>query len=117
MFARMSTRPHGLGVDALSGVVSGMKRFGLEKRDTPSRLRVGAKMYPIGRYLRRKLHEKLGKDIRELGSFVDPEVSLVQAYSRVSFISAREIYGIINRSYSDGQESRLKVAKAKRGVL
>lgn len=60
-FARMSLRP-GIGGDAMWDVASTLLAFGLdEKGDVPSHLRHGAKLLPLGRYLRRRLRTYVGK--------------------------------------------------------
>lgn len=64
-FARMSLRP-GIGADAMSVVaaaVSGLPLATLNDwdGDVPSVLMHGKKKLPLGRYLRRKLREKLGR--------------------------------------------------------
>jgi len=62
-FARMSLKP-GIGHDSLWDVASQMMRYSLDDTlvDVPSRLRHGTLEYPLGRYLMRKLREKLGKE-------------------------------------------------------
>lgn len=62
-FARMSNRP-GIGADSMDKMVEilesehGVKL--LEQGDVPSVLKHGKKSYPIGRYLKRKIREKMG---------------------------------------------------------
>ena len=59
----MSLRP-GIGVDGMWDVASSMLEFGLDESmaDVPSALRHGNKEYPLGRYLRGKLREMIGRD-------------------------------------------------------
>lgn len=61
-FGRMSLRP-GIGVNSLHEVASTLMEFNLDKTqdDVPSSLRHGNKVFPLGRYLRRKLRVMLGK--------------------------------------------------------
>ena len=61
-FGRMSLRP-GIGVNSLHEVASTLMEFNLDKMqdDVPSSLRHGNKVFPLGRYLRRKLRVMLGK--------------------------------------------------------
>lgn len=61
-FSRMSTRP-GLGALALDDVASKLLELDLHKTlpDVPSALRIGSKVMPLGRYLRRKLRERIGR--------------------------------------------------------
>jgi hypothetical protein len=62
-FTRMSLRP-GIGHDAMFEVASEMMRLDLDvsQADVPSRLRHGARLSPLGRYLRMKLRKMVGKD-------------------------------------------------------
>lgn len=62
-FCRMSLRP-GIGHDALHEIASVMMEYALDERsdDVPSSLQHGKKLLPLGRYLRRRLRELLGRD-------------------------------------------------------
>lgn len=62
-FARMSLRP-GIGTFFMHDVASEMLKFNLDQTqaDVPSALRHGSRTLPLGRHLRRKLREALGKD-------------------------------------------------------
>lgn len=62
-FARMSNRP-GIGLNAMWEVADSLMQFNLEKTqaDVPSALRHGARLLPLGRYLRRKLRVMIGRE-------------------------------------------------------
>lgn len=62
-FTRMSLRP-GLGREAMHEVASSLMRFNLDtsQADVPVSLRHGAKILPLGRYLRRYLRTLIGKE-------------------------------------------------------
>lgn len=62
-FSRMSLRP-GIGADALHEVADVLMKFNLVdvEGDVPSSLRHGARLMPLGRYLRRKLRLLVGHD-------------------------------------------------------
>lgn len=62
-FARMSLRP-GIGADAMFDVASELMKHGLDESmvDVPSTLRSGPKIGPIGRYLKGKLREYVGRE-------------------------------------------------------
>lgn len=64
-FARMSLRP-GIGLNAMWEVADSLMKFNLEESqpDVPSALRHGARLLPLGRYLRRKLRLMVGKEER-----------------------------------------------------
>lgn len=88
-FTRMSLKP-GIGHGAMDEVADVLLQYGLEHRGpAPTALRVGAKLYPLGRYLRKALSLRLGHD--EENSVEVPEVQEVRedAFNRsVSFASA-----------------------------
>lgn len=62
-FARMSLKP-GLGADMMDEVASTLMSFNLESgsADVPSALQHGNRKLPLGRYLRRRLRERVGRD-------------------------------------------------------
>lgn len=62
-FARMSLRP-GIGGDAMHEVASVLMEFALDDTlvDVPNALRHGAKLLPLGRYLRKRLRGMVGRD-------------------------------------------------------
>lgn len=62
-FARMSLRP-GIGAGMMDETASTLMFHELEKRlaDVPSALRHGDKELPLGRYLRRRLRERIGRE-------------------------------------------------------
>lgn len=63
-FARMSLRP-GIGCDAMWDVASTLMQFNLDSSqvDVPDHLRFGGSGRPLGRYLRRKLRDMIGKEV------------------------------------------------------
>lgn len=61
-FARMSLKP-GIGADAMHQVASDLMLHRLDERsDVPTSLRHGAREWPLGRYLTRKLRRLSGKE-------------------------------------------------------
>lgn len=62
-FARQSRRP-GIGVPALPEIASTLMEFNLDtsQSDVPVTLRHGSRQLPLGRTLRRKLREQIGKE-------------------------------------------------------
>lgn len=63
-FARMSLRP-GIGAGMMHDLASTLMEHGLDRKlvDVPAFLRHGTVMWPLGRYLRRKLRVYIGRDI------------------------------------------------------
>lgn len=65
-FSRMSTKP-GIGADMMDEVASTLMQFNLEETtqgDVPSSLRHGSRTLPLGRYLRKRLRTRVGKDAK-----------------------------------------------------
>lgn len=62
-FARMSLKP-GIGADAMWDVASTLLQFNLDETqvDVPSTLRHGKRIFPLGRYLQRRLRKNVGKE-------------------------------------------------------
>lgn len=62
-FCRMSLRP-GIGADAMFDLASELMRYGLDasRVDVPTALAHARRQLPLGRYLRGKLREMIGKD-------------------------------------------------------
>lgn len=62
-FARMSRQNGGIGSSAMWDVASDMMRYYLDCRaDVPSALKHGTKDLPLGRYLKARLREMIGKE-------------------------------------------------------
>lgn len=62
-FARMSLRP-GIGAWAMDEIAHALLTYKLDEKlvDVPESLRHGKKLMPLGRYLRRRLRERIGRD-------------------------------------------------------
>lgn len=71
-FARMSNRP-GLGAGAMDEVASTIIEHRLEGviEDVPSVLRHGKQILPLGRYLRRRLRTRIGREANAPQSILD----------------------------------------------
>lgn len=71
-FARMSNRP-GLGAGVIDEVASTIMQHRLEDalEDVPTTLRHGKKLLPLGRYLRRRLRTRIGRDPNAPQSILD----------------------------------------------
>lgn len=114
-FARMSLRP-GIGVDALWDVASAMMRYDLG--NVPSQLRVGPKLFPLGRYLRRRLGLFLGMSDEEFArvtqcSLQSAEAEL-QVVRKVAFAASRSVSSVfdeVNAPYARALEAREKVRR------
>lgn len=119
-FGRMSRRP-GVGADAMDDVASTFMEFDLDttQADVPSALRHGSRELPLGRYLQRRLRERVGKDAEAPASVlaqVEEELSPLRV---AAFDGSRSFKAEIVKA-GDGKvanmESRNRVFK-KRGNL
>lgn len=70
-FARMSNRP-GIGAGAMDDVASTLMELGLDQsEDVPAALRHGSRLMPLGRYLRRRLRTRIGRDAKAPESVIE----------------------------------------------
>lgn len=60
-FARMSNRP-GIGAGAMDDVASSLLMAEFDGRDVPNAISHGGKRWPLGRYLVRRLRERMGRE-------------------------------------------------------
>lgn len=73
-FARMSLRP-GIGAAAMDDLASAHLTYIPDAVDVVSALRHGRKLLPLGRYLKRRLRERVGRDAKAPAE----TIALVQA--------------------------------------
>lgn len=127
-FARMSLRP-GIGAHSMDEVARAIKTLPYELDDVPGQLMHGSTKMPLGRYLRRKLREKIGrsadtpraaleeygKEMRRLfeNSFKDPKTKTARSKEHLSSIFANHIKVQEIRD----TESRLKLYSSKGKML
>lgn len=92
-FARMSLRP-GIGANAMEAVALALMRSKLDQtiEDVPTQLRRGAELMRLGRYLRRKLREQIGRDPACPVQFGEEELRLVRSYAFCVDKSVSEVY-------------------------
>lgn len=108
-FARMSTN-QGIGVPAMHNVASAIMQWKLEDRgDVPTVLRHGSKMYPLGKTLRRKLRQFLGKNEqapKEALQEAANKLSIVRAYAWQNDVSVASVIEEINQPIADALAGR-----------
>lgn len=85
-FARQSRHP-GIGADFMHEIASTLLEFNLEdsQTDVPSALRHGSRLMPLGRYLRGKLREAVGKDKKAPQATLDEAKAALQAVQDAAF--------------------------------
>ncbi|UDN67845.1 replication initiator protein [robinz microvirus RP_145] len=89
-FARMSNRP-GLGAHVMDEVASTILENRLEDalEDVPSTLRHGKIIYPLGRYLRRRLRQRIGREPNAPQSILDKMEQEVLPLRQAAYATAR----------------------------
>lgn len=104
-FSRMSNRP-GIGCHAMDEVASELMHYNLDTAlDVPDALRHGTKMWPLGRYLKRQLRKRIGRDEKA------PEAVLEKIKQELSPVREAAFNG--SRSFKDEivSTSRQKVLR------
>lgn len=115
-FARMSLRP-GIGATALHEVASVLMEFGLEDEqgDVPSALRHGGRLLPLGRFMRRRLRELVGRAPGAPGEVEDEEV--LALWRRASAEAQGEARTIIFRNLlMDAGDQAVRQMEARRKI-
>lgn len=76
----MSLRP-GIGASAVWDIASTFMEFNLEQSeiDVPSHLRHGKKLLPLGRYLRKKVREAIGREANTPAEVLEAQKEEVRA--------------------------------------
>lgn len=116
-FARMSLRP-GIGGDAVEQVARDM--VGLESLpDVPAMLRHGSSLLPLGRYLRRRLRVRLGRDINEpkaVSLARSEEMLPLRLVCIANSSSYRQALIDVDSAVVARLEARLKIFKRRSGI-
>lgn len=118
-FATMSLKP-GIGGDAMWDVASTVLAFGLDDAgDVPAGLRHGAKIMPLGRYLRRRLRTFVGKEAAapdETLAEIKEELRPVREAAFEASRSFAEVAVEVNAAASGSLINKANIYK-KRGAL
>lgn len=127
-FARMSLRP-GIGAWAMDEIAHSLMRYKLDEKlaDVPESLRHGAKLMPLGRYLRRRLRERIGRDpgcpesvLEEMAKEMQPLSRVEERYSKVFGQTFKRSYLVKEDVVAAGaqaalnQEARAKINKGRK---
>lgn len=108
-FCRMSLRP-GIGVDGMWDVASKLMEYGLDESmvDVPSSLAHGRSNYPLGRYLRGKLREMVGKDKKAPPEALEAIKAELSPLRKAAFDASRSFKEELVRA-SDGDVAHMKI--------
>lgn len=111
----------GLGRDMMWEVASTLLSHGLEARaDVPAALRHGKKIMPLGRYLRGKLREMVGKDAKAPQSTIDQIKEELRPLREAAFNNSRSFKEEIvkaNQQAVLNMETRMEIFKSKKERL
>jgi len=119
-FARMSLRP-GIGVGMMDEVASALLTHRLDERmiDVPNTLRHGAKEMPLGRYLRQKLRERIGRDKKEPPEAAKARKEEMQVLRDRAFNNSQSLSSVVAEEYKGkvaNIEARNKIFRQKRSI-
>lgn len=123
-FARMSLRP-GIGAWAMDEVAHSLLTYKLDEKlvDVPTSLRHGNKLMPLGRYLRRRLRERIGRDagcpaevLEEMAKEMLPLSKVTEAYSR-TFGVGKVFQTVDRKALLDAGKQRVLQMLAKQKLL
>lgn len=103
-FARMSLKP-GIGAGVVDALAELITRYSLltPQGDVPVTLRHGRQQMPLGRYLRKKLRERLGLDARS-PHVLSPEASYAHFHSEEN----ADMRALLAASFTDSEAPSLK---------
>lgn len=109
-FARQSNRGGGIGYASLWEIADALMRYELEETltDVPSQLQHGMKRLPLGRYLRSKLREMVGRDARAPQEAVD-EIAAELLPLRLDARNSEENPSLKARIIEAGKQPRLNM--------
>lgn len=120
-FSRQSNRP-GIGASAAADIASDMMKFNLDQTqaDVPSALRHGSRMMPLGRYMKGKIREQIGR-VATAPKTVQLKNSekmrpLLEAQKATSD-GTKKLYQEVNRGEFSSFEARQKIFKQKKDQL
>lgn len=87
-FTRMSLRP-GIGAGFTDEMASTLLEYRLDDEpDVPNAVRVGAGIMPIGRYLRRNLRARIGRDVKTPPETINEMVEELRPLRESAFSAA-----------------------------
>lgn len=120
-FSAMSTRP-GIGADFMWDVASTLMESDLHLKydDVPSSLRHGKKVMPLGRYLRGKLREYVGKDKKAPQSTLDKMEEEMRPLRESAFNNSRSFKDEVVKYHDQAVlnwEARQAIFKSKKERL
>lgn len=98
-FARMSLRP-GIGADLMDDVASALMFNEFDGEDVPGVLRHGMKMQPLGRYLRQRLRQRIGRDKSVPAVVVERMKDEMQPLRAFAFDNSRSLSSVVKEFYS-----------------
>ena len=124
-FARMSNRP-GIGTSFVDQIASGLDKIDLDihfNGDLPPALKMANKSLPLGKYLKRKIRESLGRDARTpqhiIDDYVNDAVEWLNDYLSNNEVTRKDKHSIAYRErfkfQVDRKENLHKIYQSRKG--
>lgn len=118
-FSRQSRRP-GIGSDAMWQLASDLMNYELDQRpDVPATLNHGKRELPLGRYLRMKLRERIGKEGKAPNETLQALEEKLRPVREAAFHASRPLWQAIAEAGAQGalnQATRTNIMKGKRSL-
>lgn len=122
-FARMSLRP-GIGCGMMDEVASVLLGLDYDRPDVPSALRAGKQKLPLGRYLRKQLRLRMGRDgkappetIAEIKEKLQPLLEVAYSYAPPGFRTFTFKQEVIEAGHQRRLQLAQKTRKTRKGNL
>lgn len=103
-FARMSTRP-GIGAGAMDDLASALLLSDYKQPDVPTALHQGSTVFPLGRYLRKRLRKRIGRDEATPQSTLRAMDEQMSELRQTAFENSRSLKEVVIEA---GEPKRLK---------
>lgn len=114
-FARMSLRP-GIGANFMDEVASALLAYGEEELDdVPGVLRHGMKMMPLGRYLRKRLRARIGREVTSPDAVAKKMEEALQPLRTFAFDNSRSLKSVVAEFYRPETERAERVFELFKG--
>lgn len=115
-FARMSLKP-GIGAGLVHEIASTWLQHDLDEceTDVPGALRHGSKLMPLGRYLKRKLREAVGREVTTPEEVLEQIAEEMRPLRDFAFNNSRSLKGVVKEFYSPQTDRLERVSQIFKG--
>lgn len=114
-FARMSLKP-GIGAGVMDDVASVLLQYDAEDlEDVPGVLRHGKKMMPLGRYLRKRLRARMGREVSTPAAVSKKMEAALQPLREYAFNNSKSLKSVVAEFYRPETERLERVFELFKG--